>query len=278
MSKNTDKTVAYLSALAQEHKLDDAAKANLLKVFESEALAEALGGDVLRHADFSRNSDELRKEKDEFDTERKEQKNWYGGAVQQFEANKTKSAELQTTLDERDAQLQRYRESYGDPPGAGARDNNGNNGAGDNPPFDTSKFMTVEAHEKALRERDANIIGVVKGANRLSMDHYMQFGTQLDMDALEKIAVDTGLPLNAAYQELIAPQVAEKQKTAHDEAIKKAKEEGRQEAMRDHKIPTDDNPSAPHLIFDAVKKEDAPEGTGREAFLGGYAEPPGKSA
>lgn len=275
MSKNTEKTVEYLNTLAQENKLDDATKANLLKVFENAALAEALGGDVLRHADFSRNSDELRKEKDEFAGEKKEWKGWYGGAVQDFEASKAAKADLQTKLDASDAQLKTYRDSYGDPPGAGAQGNNGNNGAGNNPPFDTSKFMTREDHEKALRQVEANSIGVIKSVGKLTAEHILRFKAAPDFDALEKIAVETGLPINDAYQKLIAPQVAEQAKTAQDEALKKAKEEGRQEAMRDHKIPTDDTPSAPHIIFDAVKPEDAPEGAGREAFLGGMREPVG---
>ena len=276
--KNTEKATEYLNALAQENKLDDATKANLLKVLENEGVANALGEGFLRHDEFSNQMDGFKKSQEEFEGEKKLQKDWYGGAVTTFEANKARSAELQTTIDERDVQLQAYRDSYGDPPNAGTHGTNGTNGAGNNPPFDTSKFMTVDAHEKALRERDASIISVVKGANRLSMDHYMKFGTQLDMDALEKIAVEKGLPLNAAYSELIAPQVAEQQKTARDEDLKKAKEEGRQEAMRDHNMPTDDTPSAPHVIHDAMKPEDAPEGAGREAFLAGMRETAGKGA
>ena len=275
MSKNTDKTVEYLNTLAQENKLDDATKANLLKVFESEALAEALGGDVLRHADFSRNSDELRKEKDEFEGEKKLQKDWYGGAVTTFEANKAKSAELETSLSERDTQLKSYRDTYGDLQGADAPGPNGNNGAGDNPPFDASKYMTREDHEKALQARDVNTIGVIKGAYRLGMDHYTKFGTPLDMDAVEKIAVEKQLPMNAAYAEHIAPQVAEQQKTEHEKQMKEAKEEGRQEALRDHQVPTDNAPSLSHVFHDQAKPEDAPAGAGKDAFMEGIREQPG---
>lgn len=266
--KNTDKATEYLRGLAQEHKLDEGVTASLLKVLENEGVANALGEGFLRHDEFSSQMDGFKKSQEEFEGEKKGWKDWYGDAVKTFESSKGTSAELQTKLDASDTQLRAYRESYGDPPGAGSQGNNGNNGAGDNPPFDTSKFMTRDDHEKALRERDANTIGVIKGAYQLGMDHFIKFGTPLDMNAMEKIAVEKGLPLNAAYSELIAPQVAEQQKTAQDEALKKAKEEGRQEAMRDHKIPNDDAPSAPHIIFDAPKPEDAPEGAGKEAFLG----------
>ena len=63
--------------------------------------------------------------------------------------------------------------------------------------------------KKDLDEREGRMIQIVKQGMRIASSHAAKFGEPLDTDALEKVAVEKGLTLDRAYEEMIRPRVEE---------------------------------------------------------------------
>jgi len=93
------------------------------------------------------------------------------------------------------------------------------------PEFDTSKFVTREDIQKQLGDRDARYAGVIKQMGRLASKHAVDFKEALDVDALEKLAIETNLPLDVAYERMIGPRMEEARKTAAEAEMDKARQE-----------------------------------------------------
>lgn len=122
-------------------------------------------------------------------------------------------------------------------------------------PIDTSKFMTKEEiqsaftnHSKAQGDAFANAL---KTTTRIIQRHANKFGgAELDLDAVDKIAIEKNLPLEAAYNDYIRPMEEEKRNTDQEARVKAAKEEGAREALSRHRLPVDPTPTeaSPILI------------------------------
>lgn len=259
MSKGTDKAKEYLESLAQTHKLSDDETGVLLKVLENEKVAEDMGLGVLRHDEFSRSMDGLEKDKAEFGKTKDEWKSWYAEVLSAQKADGDKYADY----DKLKADNLSYQKEFGDLEGTHK----------DIPPaFDASKFISREQMEKEFATRDGYTTTVIKKAVGLGMNHYQEFGKPLDMDALEKAAVQGNVSLDEAYNQLVAPARAEVSKAAGEKAVKEAYDKGAQDTMLKHKLPTDDKRSVvPHPLFDQ-KDADKAESP-KEAFVSGYEEP-----
>lgn len=257
MSKGKDKAKEYLASLAQEHKLSEDEKGALLKVLENDKIAEDMGLSLLRHDEFSRNMDAHKKDVDEFGKTKEEWKSWYSDVLTAQKADSDKFADYDTIK----AENLTYHNEYGDLNGT-SKDAP--------PPFDASKFVSQEQLEKALGTRDGYTTTVIKKAVGLSSQHVQEFGKPLDMDALEKTAVQGNVSLDEAYSQLVAPARAEVSKAAGEKATKEAYQKGVQDTMTRHKLPTDDKPSVPHPLFD--QKEADKAGSPQEAFVTGYEE------
>jgi hypothetical protein len=199
----------YLERLAQEANLDEASKAIFLKVIGDEKLLKPLDDGFLRQEDYSRSMDTLAKSRTEFETQQKTWRDWY--------------AEATTRDAERESELQTLRAKV-----------NGNPNPNPNPnPAPTG--LT----KKEIEEREGRMINIVKQGMRLASRHAAKFGEELDVDALEKIAVERGLTLDLAYDQYIAPRVQAATKLAQDEAVKKAREEGIQEGLSKRDVPSE---------------------------------------
>lgn len=257
MSKGTDKAKEYLESLAQEHKLSGDEKGVLLKVLENEKIAEDMGLSFLRHDEFSRSMDGLKKDQEAFGKTKEEWKGWYADFLAAKKADGDKFADY----DQLKADNVAYQKEYGNLDGASK----------ETPPvIDASKFVSQEQLNKALATRDGYTTTVIKKAVGLGINHLQEFGKPLNMDALEKAAVEGNVSLDEAYNQLVAPARAEVSKAAGEKAVTEAYEKGRQDTMTEHKLPTDDKPSAPHPLFD--QKEADKTGSPREAFVEGYRE------
>lgn len=257
MSKGTDKAKEYFQSLAQEQKLSKDETATFLKVLENEKIAEDMGLSLLRHDEFSRNMDAHKKDVDEFGKTKEEWKGWYADFLAAKRADGDKFADY----DQIKAENASYQKEYGDLDGTHK----------DTPPaFDASKFISREQLAKELATRDGYTTTVIKKANQLSMNHFQEFGKPLDMDALEKTAVEGNVSLDEAYSQIVTPARTEVSKVAGEKAVKEAYEKGRQDTMTKHKLPTDDKPSVPHPLFDQKDADKA--GSPREAFVTGYEE------
>jgi len=196
MSKGKDKAKEYFSSLAQEQKLSEDETATFLKVLENEKIAEDIGLSVLRHDEYSRNMDGHRKDVEEFGKTKDEWKGWYADFLKAKDADGTKYADY----DQIKAENLSYQKEYGDLD---------SEKKGAPPPIDASKFVSREDLAKELQARDGYTTTVIKKANELSMKHFKEFGVPLDMDALEKTAVEGNVSLDEAYNQNVAPARAE---------------------------------------------------------------------
>lgn len=243
MAMTKDDVLKYGKELAQASGLAPEVQEGFLKALEHEGFAGKLGEAVMRQSDYSRSQDALKKEREAFDSDKSQWKDWYTKSLQQFEAQ--------------DAALKSYRETYGDPPVNGK------------PLIDSpvSDFISKKDFDAWKQSYEANTISVIETANQVSFDHYKRFGEPLDMPAFKKFALESNLPLAVAYERFIAPKLTEREKMEREAAIKAAKEEGRKEALAEHKIPVDTAPRDTRpSFFDRLKaQKDAPKTEGERA-------------
>ena len=137
-------------------------------------------------------------------------------------------------VEETQARLQAYMNTYGELPTDGRTIQS--------PTVDTSKFVSVEDHKKQLDAIGQQALFVTKEGIKAASDYMYRFGKPLDVDGLEKFAVERGLPINMAYQEYIKPEVQAKESASWEEKLKAAKEEGAREALSRVKVPIDTTP------------------------------------
>ena len=129
--------------------------------------------------------------------------------------------------------------------------------AGLPPEFDTSKFVTRDDIQKQLSDRDARYAGVIKQMGRLASKHAVDFKEALDVDQLEKLAMETNLPLDVAYERMIGPRMEEARKTAAEAEKKAYAEQAVKDALSRHSLPTDPTPQATAPIF--IQRDKAAE-------------------
>lgn len=79
------------------------------------------------------------------------------------------------------------------------------------PDFDPTKYMTKADMAATLDPLAARISAVVKETTALGSKHALDFKEVLDLDAVDRIAKEKGLPISAAYQEYIAPRKLEQE-------------------------------------------------------------------
>lgn len=257
MSKGKDKAKEYFTALAQEHSLSDDETGALLKVLENDKIAEDIGLGTLRHDEFSRSMDGLKKDQDEFGKSKDEWKDWHVTALASVKANDEKYADY----DQVKTENQSYHNEYGDLVGVKRAEE---------PPFDASKFISPAQLAKEFEIRDKYTVEVIKQTNQLSTQHIQEFGKPLDMDNLEKVAVEGNVSLGEAYNRIVAPARVEVAKADGEKAKNEAYQKGVQDTMSKHKLPTDDKRTVPHPLFD--QKDADKVGSPREAFVTGYEE------
>lgn len=135
--------------------------------------------------------------------------------------------------------------------------------------------LTKEEVETMLRERDGRIGSVLKTVTDASVDHYIRFKEKLNLNELEKFAIERGLPPDAAYEQFIQPRVTAQTTAEWEAKVKAAREEGARDALSRAHLPTESRSKTPHMIFDAdqlkIKDGVNPDRASREAFLDGYA-------
>ena len=129
--------------------------------------------------------------------------------------------------------------------------------------------------ENQLRMRDAAYVGLTKTAVRISADFTRRFNDTLDVDAVEKLAMERGLTLDQAYKEFIAPKEQAALEARHKEDIEKAKAEAVRDYQSRMKLPIDTKPREAHPFFDRKEPDKSvtnPDTHSREAFMQGWNE------
>lgn len=181
---------------------------------------------VLARTDYSRSQDELRAQQEAFESEVAEARqniadwqDWYA-----------KKVEETATVE---AQLEEYRETYGD-----LEDgvNEPNKRAAHRQPVDEN-LLTKEEFQNSLQARDQLAIRFADMLTDIKLDHQRNFNERLDSTALMEYASKKNLPLDLAYRELVAPKVEEQRSKDLQERIDAAREEGRRAALTEHRLP-----------------------------------------
>lgn len=203
----------YFKQLFAEAGIDDATAGTVLTHFNNPKVADKVNG-VLKIAQDDYNAQLGRVSAAEKRV--KQYDDWYGTASTQHNAALAELAELK-------------------------RQQNG--GYQDPPQFDASKYITKEDMQQFALDQSKRTASVVKSVGRLASRHAAKFNEELDVDALEEIAIKNNLPLEAAYTQFIAPREEEKRNKDMEARIKAARDEGARDALSRHSLPVDAAPS-----------------------------------
>ena len=214
-------TKQYIEQLAQAAGLSDEEKADILKVTSNEKFAKALGDDVLRQQDYSRNMDALKADQTKTATYYQSLVTWKAEHDQILAAALAANGQQPQTVQQVQPDLTAYEKKW----------------------------------EEKLAQRDGQMIGLLKTGMSLASRHAVEFKEALDVDAIEKIAVDKKLSLQQAYDDYVAPRRLVTSDELRKTEIAKAREEGAREFASKHKIPVDTQPREHHVIFDRDPKK-----------------------
>lgn len=246
---NKTELKAYAAELAQN--LPEEKRAVFLEAFDDEKIVNAF----VPRPDFSRALDER-------DARVKQYTEWYEKQAKPAYETNLKGIE----------RLNAYEKAYGPLEEMNPREQHQAAAAAGLTKEELEKILTEK-----LAERDAAYVGLAKSFSRISQDHMVRFKEPLDVDAVEKFALEKGLPLDRAYNDYIAPRVEKARNEDIEARIKAAREEGAREARTRAGVPHDAKPSLPHPLFDQkhVKAEELPnaERAAKDAFFDGWNNP-----
>lgn len=234
--------------IAAEIGLSADEKAVLSQSLANEKVSKYLEEATMMRADYSRSQDALAKEKGEM-------QRWYQTAAEQFSVAEAWFKQQQDTLT-------RYREQYGDLDNAG-----GDRGARPNGAPPAGEYMSKKDYEAAVSNLQQQTLYVIKEATRAAADYYHRFKEPLDVDALEKYAIEHKLPLAEAYKSYIAPKLSETERTQWEAKVKAAREEGERDALSKAGIPAPAVSSSPHPFFDRKTGDAAASAQPRAGFI-----------
>ena len=213
-------TKEYYEGILKQAGVSDAKRQALVAALDDEEVSKALLNEQiaprLRHDEFSREMDKLKKQKDETT-------DYYNKLV--------------TWKNEQD---QAYAAAL-----AGINGNGNGNGSFVNQGDFISK-KDFEAWQKQINEaaqaREANFITISKKVGRLASRHAAKFGEELDTDALEKVVVEQKVDLDRAYELMVADRLKAQQDASLAERIKREREEAVREFASTRQIPIDSAP------------------------------------
>ena len=185
---------------------------------DDDNVASKLSDAVYKTADYSRNMDKLR-------DEQKAWLKWREDSQVILDAN---NAEKQALAD-RLAKL--YEMSNPNPPAA-------------EPPAPRGADMTKEEFDTAMTARLQQFGGAVEqmttGVIKLSGKYQHDWKEPMDVDGFTKFVEEKRYTdLNQAYDQFVAPKVAERDKATFDAAVAAAKEEGRLQGRSEGNFPID---------------------------------------
>jgi hypothetical protein len=185
-------------------------RANVQTILMRDALLDFAGEQHLRHDEFSRMSDELRKQTE---TVRK-----------QGDANLAYRTELDTWKNDLSTWASGKKAEFDKVNTARA--------AGDLLPdqVDLSGYMKADdvrqLVDAAVRDTQEQGVSLIALTPQLSMRHYIEFKEPLNLFEVVKHARESGLRLDLAYEDYIKPRMEERRQKELDERIKAAREEG----------------------------------------------------
>lgn len=233
---------AYMTKLAQAPGLDAETKAALLKAADDADVAKMVAEDTMLRSDYSRSKDELDK---------------------QMKTNVDYYNKLVATEDHNTKLISTYKERYGEITDDGSKKPLVATGA---------DVITKKEHEDSMNRMGQQSIQVTKVAMWASSDYMHRFGKVLDPDALEKHALEKGMPLRQAYDDFIKPLVTEQDTKKNAEAIELAKAEAVRDYASKNKLPVDSTKEATPFLSNVLKSNDANKAATSTSAKDGFVE------
>ena len=241
----------YLSQLAKDAGVDDAKLQAALEVVGNEKVSKALSDGFLRQEDYSRNMDGLK-------TKQTELTNWYNEQLKVAQTN-------QEIVANANKQLGQYKELYGDLDGT-------NRSSGT---VDTSQFIDKKTLDEKLNTVSNQFLTITEQAVWAAGDYMAKFKEPLPIEDLKKYAIESGLPLKAAYEKFIEPRIKEIDNKTWEEKLRKAKEEGVTEGLSQRVNPTSPGNPEPNGFIANLRKS---QKEGATTLRQGFAEEWNKAA
>jgi len=165
-----------------------------------------------------------------------------------------------------EAKVKAYVEKFGELPGGGDPNN----------PTAARAAVADAIDKKTFDERfkstEANTIGLVKIASKITATHLKDFNEVPDFDAIEKIATEQGLSADKAYQEYRKPKDEERAKARQTEELKKAREEGEMEGRSKVAAAVISDPERSSPFMQNLRKSGEVKEGPRDSFVKGWRE------
>lgn len=264
MARTVQDITSYWQKLAKEQGLSEKAVASVLEVLSDEAAGKAFAQAFVPQSDYSRDLDKTRDEwkgkADAAAAEKAKYDEWYEKTAKPAYEHNIKVAD----------KLKQYENEFGALNGE--------------PPVNKTPadVVTKAEFEEAIARMSGNTARVMKDVSSISFDHYKRFNEPMDVEALEKFAVENNLPIRLAYDKMIEPKVRERETAEWEAKLKAAKEEGARDFASRNRVPVETAPAEPHPFFDRKEvskdtSELAQSRASREAFMAALAEPAGNA-
>ncbi len=260
----------YWQELAKDSVIPKEKLDAVLEALGDESVSKAFQKGFQTQSEFSRGLDKNRTDWEEKLTASEETKarmvKWYNETAEPaFKQNQAGVAELKRYID-KFGTLDENSDTGADP--------SPTNGAPQKDAFTRSEF------EESMKARDRNIEAVMKNAMVVSAKHLKEFDEYLTPEQIaevEKVVVDTGLPLDKAYDTWTAPRREQQKIDALEAKHKVELEQVRVDTLSKHNLPVENREPKEHIFFNPAeidKTVDADQGdrNSRNEFAAGWNE------
>jgi len=183
-----------------------------------------------------------------------------------YEENLKIAASNLQVVDAATRKVQAYVEKFGELPGGGdPADPNARRTA-------VADALDKKTFEERIGKSEAQTVGLVKIASKITATHLKDFNEVPDFDAIEKIATEQGLTAENAYQEYRKPKDEARAKEKYDADLKKAREEGEIEGRSKVAASTVSDPDRSSPFIANLRKSGQVQEGPRESFVKGWRE------
>lgn len=216
---------AYFEELARKSGVD--LNVPLSQVLSNDTFLKETSNGIARHSEYSSALDRARNLEQEVNAAKTQLGTWDQWYKNYAEPKVSKAEQAEK-------RLQDYVNQFGELPDGTP--------VGNRTGAQVTAGMTKEDIDKMFRERDRAYTTMTKQVTRVMARHLKDFNEDLDIDAVEKIMDEKGLPLEAAYKEFVQPRVEERQTKERSEWEKKTRDEIERDLKSRYKLPVDAKP------------------------------------
>ena len=111
------------------------------------------------------------------------------------------------------------------------------------PAFDPTNYVSkselIQMQNAMQVDMGRRYAGVIKDTAELTAEHVARFKEKPDLNAIDKLATEQGLPIRAAYEKWIEPRVKEQEKQANEDWKKQQREEIERDLRSRYQLPAE---------------------------------------